>query len=89
VILPQPCALDDCPAHALLPTRAEEVPQELAAFLGQNALDDAEAVVERQRAGVEEDRTAPAFGSGAPNTTLPMRAWTIAPTHIRHGSTVA
>ena len=34
------------------------------------------------------DRTAPAFGSAAPYTSAPIRAWTSAPAHIRHGSTV-
>ena len=34
------------------------------------------------------ETTAPAFGSRVPKISVPTRAWTIAPTHIRHGSTV-
>ena len=34
------------------------------------------------------DRTAPAFGSIAPKTSVCTLAWTIAPAHMRHGSTV-
>src|SRR5262245_42186109 len=34
------------------------------------------------------DVTAPAFGSGAPNTTRASRAFNTAPQHIAHGSTV-
>ncbi len=34
------------------------------------------------------DSIAPAFGSRAPNTRRAIRAWTIAPTHIWHGSMV-
>src|SRR5262245_21469119 len=34
------------------------------------------------------DVTAPDFGSAAPKTSVPTRAWTSAPTHIRHGSIV-
>ena len=37
--------------------------------------------------GVAET-SAPVFGSAAPYTTSRTRAWTSAPTHIRHGSTV-
>src|SRR5439155_764405 len=35
------------------------------------------------------DTTAPAFGSRAPYTTRATRAWTAAPQHIAHGSSVA
>ncbi len=34
------------------------------------------------------ETTAPAFGSVAPKTSVPMRACTSAPTHIRQGSIV-
>ena len=33
-------------------------------------------------------RAAPVFGSVAPYTTRPTRAWMIAPAHITHGSSV-
>ena len=34
------------------------------------------------------DPHAPVLGSEVPKTTLSMRAWTIAPIHIEHGSKV-
>ena len=59
------------------------------ALLFQHAAGDLQVVIEPgslvRAAG---ETSAPAFGSGAPNTTRAMRAWIIAPTHIRHGSTV-
>ena len=68
--------------------RREELLDELAALVFEHA-GDPEAVVQPRRLerphGAE---TAPAFGSAAPNTSVPTRAWISAPTHIRHGSTV-
>ena len=71
------------------PPRLEEALQQLAALVRQDPFDDLDAVVQRRviRACWLET-TAPAFGSRAPKISVPTRAWTIAPTHIRHGSTV-
>ena len=58
LILPQPTRIAD---RRLFPPRAEEVLDERPAVVGQDAGHGLEAVVERQRAGIEECSDGPAF----------------------------
>ena len=81
------------PAHRgplnQLPPVPEERLDDGAALPFQDALDDREAVVEDViSSALAAETSAPAFGSRAPKTTVRTLAWTSAPTHIRHGSSV-